>query len=970
MLGDVQRLNTLRDQLDGLPEGEGRAYVESEIAALLIDRGDYGQALVHLGGARRATGEPRLRDRVDMLTGVALLRRGEVERAEPHLERQLESARERRDLEAEARALLHLAEVYRRRGEAPRAARAIERARFYFESHPDAAALAATYTCRAELALAGEDWARGEEWAQRAAELAASVLAIAAEAAALVTLGRLRGKRGAVAEAEGALGRAIELLSTANMPRELAEAYFAYGHLIGDSGDDPRDAARVGSAATFIARAQELFREHGALADLERVRQAFQRFGRRATDQVAAAELRELGEGLRASRLDVTRQVHKLVDAVEQGIGRVDGELPSVARGKLHAISREAVAAERAVTTGVEALAEAEARLVAALQTMVVERESVRTLLDLCRALTSIEDPLRVTHELCKMAAQLTGADRALVTLVEGDRLELRASLRMPNVAGEAGWRDAMDGVRAGGGARLVGARAGVAAEPPASAGGQNARLTRDPHGDEPRLGHALVTPLRVGEQLLGAIYVDKELCGGLFTPHDLELLTMFCAQAATILQSTQTADTQRRALAVRTAALDAIGDGLLAFDARGRLVALHGAVARSLGVTVGAVAVELPALAAIVAEASATAGAASAVVPLGGGEYWASARRSTTAAGGGDDAVAVVVTLTALSRAQAMAQRLAGTPARASFADLVGRAPSLRRQLSRAESAAAVGDGGVIVIGEPGSGKTLLTQALHRASARAHGPFVVVDCAAVPRALLEVELFGASGGAAGKLELAAGGTLVLESLGELPLALQVKLAGALQERRIRRAGGARETELMARLVATSRQPLDDDAEGGLVRRLGAVPITLPPLRDRPGDVPLLVAHWLGPLAARFGKRLRALAPHVLDAFAAYDWPGNVRELERVLEAEVYRAADSETVMDVVPPLLKTRSTMTSTTTTARTLEESEKELLIYALGQHAGSIPDVARQLGISRGTVYNKLRRFALDPDRFRRG
>ncbi|HEX4460116.1 MAG TPA: sigma 54-interacting transcriptional regulator, partial [Polyangia bacterium] len=796
-------MNTLREQLDALPEGPGnnepRAYVESEIAALLIDRGDYGQALVHLGGARRGTGEQRLRDRVDMLTGLALLRRGEVERAEPHLERQLESARERRDLEAEARALLHLAEIYRRRGEAARASRAVERARFYFESHPDAAALAATYTSRAELALTGDDVASGEALALRAAELAASVMAVAAEAAALVTLGRLRGKRGAIGEAEAAIGRAIELLSTANMPRELAEAYFAYGHLIGDSGDE-RDAARVGSAATFIARAQELFREHGALADLERVRQAFQRFGRRATDQVAAAELRELGEGLRASRLDVTRQVHKLVDAVEQGIGRVDGELPAAARGKLHAISREAVAAERAVSTGVEALAEAEARLVAALQAMVVERESVRTLLDLCRALTSIDDPQRLTHELCKMAAQLTGADRGLVALVDGvdgARLDVRASLRMSNVAAETGWRDAMDGVLAGGGARLVGARAGVAVDAAhglrsAGSGAGHGRPTRDAYGDEPRLGHALVTPLRAGEQLLGAVYVDKELCGGLFTPHDLELLTLFCAQTATILQSAQTAATQRLERATQTAALEAVDDGVIAFDASGKLVALHGAVAHDLGLAVGASLTDLPALAALVAaptaNASATNGSDGATAPLGvtlgGGEYLASVRRSTSS-----DGVALVVTVTALSRAKALAQRFLRPPPLASFAELVGRAPSLRRQLQRAESAAAVSDGGVLVVGEAGSGKTLVTQALHRASTRAGGPFVVVDCAAVPRALMEVALFGVSGGATGQLEAAAGGTLVLESLDELPLALQVKLAGALQERRFRRAG-------------------------------------------------------------------------------------------------------------------------------------------------------------------------------------
>jgi transcriptional regulator with PAS, ATPase and Fis domain len=293
-----------------------------------------------------------------------------------------------------------------------------------------------------------------------------------------------------------------------------------------------------------------------------------------------------------------------------------------------------------------------------------------------------------------------------------------------------------------------------------------------------------------------------------------------------------------------------------------------------------------------------------------------------------------------------------------------------------------------VLVTGESGTGKEVLAQAIHNASTRASGPFVGINCSAIPRELLESELFGYEGGAftgakkgghPGKFELAEGGTILLDEIGDMPIEMQAKLLRVLQEKRVHRIGGTREVELNARVIATTNRDLDEEADKGRFRRdllfrLKVIHIQLPSLRDRASDVPLLVSHYLTLFAARLGKNVRALAPHVMEAFMRYHWPGNIRELENVLEAEVNMCTEDQTVLDQVPEGIRVRAShdrvgdITISRGSPRTLEESERELLIQALSQTGGSIPGVARQLGISRGTVYNKLRRFALDPDRYR--
>ena len=237
----------------------------------------------------------------------------------------------------------------------------------------------------------------------------------------------------------------------------------------------------------------------------------------------------------------------------------------------------------------------------------------------------------------------------------------------------------------------------------------------------------------------------------------------------------------------------------------------------------------------------------------------------------------------------------------------LVGDSEPMRRVLELVRKVAAT-DATVLVLGESGTGKELVARALHAGSPRAAGPFVTISCAAIPEALLESELFGHERGAftgavrrkLGRFELADGGTLFLDEVGELPPAMQVKLLRVLQERRFERVGGEETVVADVRLVSATNRDLGAMVKAGAFRedlyyRLAVVPLTLPPLRDRPGDVRALCDHFLVKLAPRAGRRVLTLSPGALALLERHRWPGNVRELENAL-AQALVFADGEVI--------------------------------------------------------------------------
>jgi transcriptional regulator with PAS, ATPase and Fis domain len=281
-----------------------------------------------------------------------------------------------------------------------------------------------------------------------------------------------------------------------------------------------------------------------------------------------------------------------------------------------------------------------------------------------------------------------------------------------------------------------------------------------------------------------------------------------------------------------------------------------------------------------------------------------------------------------------------------------------------------------VLVVGESGTGKELVARALHEGSPRADRPFVAVDCGALEGNLLAAELFGHTRGAfTGASEARLGlfaeahrGTLFLDEIGNLGLDLQARLLRALQERRVRPLGGNREREVDVRVVAATNRDLSRSVAEGRFRqdlyyRLAVVTLEVPPLRERTGDVPLLVRHFARQVGVRVGRPDVAIAPDVLDEFERYPWPGNVRELSNAVERAVILAIDGvvrrAALPSVLPSVLPRAGGVEPLEETVR---RAEVEAIRRAL-RASRSRAEAARRLGISRRALYDKLARLGLE-------
>jgi two-component system response regulator HydG len=288
-----------------------------------------------------------------------------------------------------------------------------------------------------------------------------------------------------------------------------------------------------------------------------------------------------------------------------------------------------------------------------------------------------------------------------------------------------------------------------------------------------------------------------------------------------------------------------------------------------------------------------------------------------------------------------------------------------------------APSDATVLVQGESGTGKELIAKAIHHASPRADGPFVAVNCGALPEALLESELFGHVKGAftgaiaakRGLFEEAQGGTLFLDEIGEMPPSLQVKLLRALQEREIRRVGGTQAIGVDVRIVAATNRDLAQLVRDGRFRddlyyRLNVVLVALPPLRERREDVPLLAAHFLARAAERRGRPLR-LSAATEERLAAYPWPGNVRELENALErASILAAGDTIAPGDLPPHIASGAGPGPVPALPAqRNLAEVERAHILQTLERCGWNHSRAADALGIGRTTLWRKLKEYGLD-------
>jgi DNA-binding NtrC family response regulator len=318
-------------------------------------------------------------------------------------------------------------------------------------------------------------------------------------------------------------------------------------------------------------------------------------------------------------------------------------------------------------------------------------------------------------------------------------------------------------------------------------------------------------------------------------------------------------------------------------------------------------------------------------------------------------------------------------------FENLIGVTPAMQ-EVYELVAAVAESDALVLLTGPTGTGKELLANAIHYRSQRRHGPFISVNCGALPEGLLESELFGHEKGAftsavrarKGRFEQARGGTILLDEIGEIPLATQVRLLRVLESGEIQRVGRDRPLKVDVRIIAATNRDLRDEVRSGSFRedlfyRLNVFHIPVPSLKERKEDIPLLVDHFVAKYADRYNKSVRRVAPAILDRLMAHDWPGNVRELEHALERAIILCRGTALTelkletggLSSAAPVPTTNITLQPGQGIAEALLSLERDLIIRALQETRGVQARAARKLGISRSNLHYRIKKLGLDLD-----
>ncbi len=305
---------------------------------------------------------------------------------------------------------------------------------------------------------------------------------------------------------------------------------------------------------------------------------------------------------------------------------------------------------------------------------------------------------------------------------------------------------------------------------------------------------------------------------------------------------------------------------------------------------------------------------------------------------------------------------------------NIVARSPAMQRILQQVVQVAD-SDATILLFGETGTGKEVLARVIHSNSRRSKGPFVALNCAAIPETLFESELFGhvrgaftsAHGAKRGLFQSANGGTLFLDEIGEIPLSMQVKLLRAVQEREVREVGSEISTKIDVRIIAATNKDLGEAVKNRSFRndlyyRISVVPLFIPPLRDRRDDIPLLAQHFLTSSAKRANKDLRGFTPAALNRLVTHPWPGNVRELENVIEKAAVMTRQDMITPDLLPSMGTSPDAPLKPLTEAK--EEFEKTYLKNVLQLTGGNISRAAQFAGRYRADFYKMLKKYGMHP------
>jgi len=521
-------------------------------------------------------------------------------------------------------------------------------------------------------------------------------------------------------------------------------------------------------------------------------------------------------------------------------------------------------------------------------------------------------------------------------------------------------------------------------------------------------LGSSLLcVPLVLEESVVGTLTLLDKITTGrhdrrLFTDDDVNTLFALSSQIAAeiedirltkrlqeLVRTEQTQGKQLRTLYNRSRAfLESISDGLLAVDDSGVIIEVNSVARRIIGRPADEI--EGRGIAELVEDkppilswVSRGAQFSSRVVTLKTVEGRVAAMANMQPFHDEKSGpVGAVMTFREMNEVGRLVNRVIGVERTFSFDDILGESPAIQKSTELARVAAGTASN-ILIGGETGTGKEVFAQSIHNASAFADGPFLAVNCAALPRDLIESELFGYVEGAftgasrkgrLGKFELASGGSLFLDEIGEIPLDVQVKLLRVLQEKAIVRVGGDRTIPVDCRLIAATNRDLHRAvAEGGfrqdLLYRLDVISIGLPPVRERVGDLPLFIERFIRIHSERNHKVVEGIEPEALTILTEYDWPGNVREVENVIEHAVALAggrligvADLPASMNRAAQIFPSPPGGSRLELARRGYEVSQEQLYLEALKEAGGDVPRAAELLGVSRATLYRRLRKLGL--------
>ncbi len=332
------------------------------------------------------------------------------------------------------------------------------------------------------------------------------------------------------------------------------------------------------------------------------------------------------------------------------------------------------------------------------------------------------------------------------------------------------------------------------------------------------------------------------------------------------------------------------------------------------------------------------------------------------------------IIILNEIKRARTLATRMMGAKASVHFEDMIGVDPEFRETIRLAQIASRI-NSNVLLLGESGTGKDLFAQAIHNSSSRRDGPYVAINCAAIPRDLIASELFGYSdgaftgsrrGGSQGKFELADGGTIFLDEIGETPLELQAALLRVTEDKSITRIGGTKVTRIDVRIIVATNKNLKEQVKKGMFRedlyyRSNVFTIRMVPLRQRKNDIPLLVEAFLKKISMSMGKEIIDIDDGVIDKFMNYHWPGNVRELQNVLERMINIAQTNRLTVSLLPLEIVEEQSGEDDQPDSNRVDRMERELITRLLRSKLNK-KEISKKLGMSRSTLYRKLERYSL--------